>query len=246
MANTKLNTIESILGATEATQATGSRSIPMAAELNASAMAHTDALLKKLVKKPEMGPTLRAALDSGDYQQMVDAINQFDEDISCDKLVNATENELKRMLESRRSDRCKAKATGLKDTLQIRRYISATIAEMMLRKHMNFEYKASVGAPIDVDALAQDQDALNRKIRSLQSKQSILKNKSTFAPEDWEGWKQLEEVKAQIAELQARRVGARTTATKTVSMSVVKTALAGMSEDQIQELLAQAKALQNA
>lgn len=246
MATTKLNNLESILGVTETAHAsTGNRSIPLAAELNADALARTDAFLKKLPQNKDVAAEIRTALDSGDYQQMVDCINKIDADITCDKIKDASENELKRMLESRRSDRCKAKATGLKDMTQIRRYIAATIAEMMLRKQMNFEYKANTGTTLDADELAKDQDALNRKIRSLQSKQSILKNKSTFAPADWDGWKQLDEVKQQIAELQARRISTHTTGTKTVSMTAVKTALASMSEEQIQELLAQAKALQN-
>ena len=78
------------------------------------------------------------------------------------------------MLESRRSDRSKAKKAGLTTLDTIRRYISAWIAELVIRAASGKAYKApSTG--FSVEAMdGADRDAITRKIKSLQSKKCRL------------------------------------------------------------------------
>lgn len=117
-----------------------------------------------------------------------------------------------RLLESRRSDRSKTKSKGLNQMKNLHSFISAGYAEMLVRAAWNKPYQAT-GTEINMNDLASDQDALNRKIRSLQSKQTRLGKTAPFVPEDARA---LEEVRNEIERLKSLRVGSGQVSSKTV------------------------------
>lgn len=137
------------------------------------------------------------------------------------------------MLKSQQSKRSRCKS---KDMTQdnFRSMVSAAIAELIIRdvygKTKNVAVgsgrRADVGYTDDeLEQLANDQEALKRAIRNVQSKKSIMKSKAGF-DETSEGWLQLLEVEAQLKE---RRVA--TTRTKTVKVDETKAAVAQLLTD---------------
>lgn len=137
------------------------------------------------------------------------------------------------MLKSQQSKRSRCKS---KDMTQdnFRSMVSAAIAELIIRDVYGKTKNAAVsgGRRADVgytddelEQLANDQEALKRAIRNVQSKKSIMKSKAGF-DETSEGWLQLLEVEAQLKE---RRVA--TTRTKTVKVDETKAAVAQLLTD---------------
>ena len=151
------------------------------------------------------------------------------------------------MLESRRSDRSKTKKKGLRTNVVVMlTYFAAVIAEMAIRAASGKEYVAQSANTIDVEALALDQEALNKKIRSLQSKQSNLRRALKYIPDDTDAPErdELKRVQAQIEELQSRRTSTvKTVSTKVPSAEVLKKAIASMSEEEKLALIAQLQAV---
>lgn len=132
------------------------------------------------------------------------------------------------MLKSQQSKRSRCKS---KDMTQdnFRSMVSAAIAELIIRSVYGKAKNATVGGgrkvnvsytDEELELLANDQEALKRAIRNVQSKKSIMKSKAGF-DETSEGWLQLLEVEAQ---LKSRRV--QTTQTKTVKVDETKAAVA--------------------
>lgn len=132
------------------------------------------------------------------------------------------------MLKSQQSKRSRCKS---KDMTQdnFRNMVSAAIAELIIRDVYGKTKNATVGGgrradvgytDDELEQLANDQEALKRAIRNVQSKKSIMKSKAGF-DETSEGWLQLLEVEAQ---LKSRRV--QTTQTKTVKVDETRAAVA--------------------
>lgn len=156
---------------------------------------------------------------------------QSDSDI----LIGCDAGQLDRLLESRRSDRSKAKAKNpAKNASVCRTYFSAMYAELMIRERTGKPYTGSSnGSLSDLDET--DLDAISRRIKSLQSKQCRLKPLATY---DEQAKKDLAEVMAEIARLNSLRPNTRTT-TKTVikdlSLDQVRAALKDVSVDDLTE-----------
>lgn len=146
---------------------------------------------------------------------------------------------LKRLLESKRSDRSRAKKL-LNTANGFLRFMSDVIAEMLIRDQLGLEYKSTQTSNFNADTASLDD--IGRKIRSLQSKLCNLRKEGKYAPADWHGWTIISNVEDEIAELQTRRPSNRTVASKTINMSDIRTALASMTEEQRAELLALAAA----
>lgn len=132
------------------------------------------------------------------------------------------------MLKSQQSKRSRCKS---KDMTQdnFRSMVSAAIAELIIRSVYGKAKNATVGGGRranvcytneELELLANDQEALKRAIRNVQSKKSIMKSKAGF-DETSEGWLQLLEVEAQ---LKSRRV--QTMQTKTVKVDETRAAVA--------------------
>jgi hypothetical protein len=99
-------------------------------------------------------------------------------------------------------------------------------AELLIRSYWNKPYTGQAGsAEIDIDALKDDQDALSRKVKSLQSKKSRL---GKIAQYDANARKELEEVNAEIDRLNALRPTVRVSA---------KTIVKDIGVDQLREVL---------
>ena len=154
-------------------QAVTGRTIPGSQELISTCNALALDAIKKAGSDPEIGK-LAAAVQSGDHEALVAFVDKAVEVPDKSMLDGATEDELSRLLESRRSDRSKAKKAGLTTLDTIRRYISAWIAELVIRAASGKAYKApSTGFSVE-DMDGADRDAITKKIKSLQSKRCRL------------------------------------------------------------------------
>ena len=237
------------------TTSTG-RGINGAIELNNYAQSEArrliDEAMAKVKKEAAEGLTttkdmIDEALDSGTYSSACNLIEAVIGTPQCGALAECTEDELSRLLESRRSDRSKTKKKGLRTNVAVMlTYFAAVIAEMAIRAASGKEYVAQSTNAIDVEALALDQEALNKKIRSLQSKQSNLRRALKYIPADTDAPErdELKRVQAQIEELQSRRTSTvKTVTTKVPSAEVLKKAIAAMSEEEKQALMEQLQAV---
>lgn len=176
-------------------------------------------LMVNVGKKPELFDLANRAIDNGVAQDLIDLIKAVynDDQIKTDAAIldGCDETQLGKLLESRRSDRSKAKKKNPRSNVQVcKTYISSMYAELLIRSYWNKPYTGQVGATeLNIEALKDDQEALSRKVKSLQSKKSRL---NKIAQYDENARKELEEVKDEIARLNALRPTVRTTPSKTV------------------------------
>lgn len=202
----------------------------------------------KLASTDEEVGALAAEVQTGSHEALIKFVDKAVEVPGAEMLEGATDDELSRLLESRRSDRSKAKKTGLTTLDAIRRYISAWIAELVIREATGKAYKAPSTTGYG-EFESTDVEEITRKIKSLQSKKCRLNGAYntvlSAGIESPELKAQIDEVEAEIQRLNAMR-GTQPRTTKVKSTDVVPTteqlraALAGMSADEIQALLEQA------
>lgn len=209
--------------------ATQSRRLDYTPDLIATANARAQELMVAVGKKPELFDLANKAIDGGNPQDLIDLIQAVysDETIKSDAtlLDGASEDQLSRLLESRRSDRSKSKKKDPRSSaLVCRTYISAMYAELMIRDYWNKPYAgSSTGIEVDPD----DLDTINRRIKSLQSKKSRLKKLAEY---DTNAQAELQEVEDEIDRLNQFRPNSRQQ-----SRSVVK----DLSVDQVRDILLQ-------
>jgi len=145
-------------------------------------------------------------------------------------LSTASEEELSRLLESRRSDRSKLKAKGLRTSLDVTTgYIAAMYAELLVREAWNKPYAAADTTVFDSD----DQDAIKKKIKSLQSKKCRLAKTAEYVPADKV---ELEATVEEINRLSALRpTGSITSKTiiKSEDAELIRAAIANMNIDEL-------------
>lgn len=171
-------------------------------------------------------------MNNGDRDDLMELILSVytPEDIHADAIdaLDGAENaELDRLLESRRSDRSKAKKKGIKSNVSTcRTYISAMYAELMIRDITGKALSDSnQSSEIDMEALAGDLDAISKKVKSLQTKKCRL---AKLADYDAQAKLELEMVNADIARLNALRPNTRvtsTTAVKSIPIDTLRDAL---------------------
>lgn len=171
----------------------------------AKLIATSDLRCKELIAEakndPTIGTKIMECLKSGeavDIFQLIEGsvIQQITTD-ATECLTGATDKQLARMLESRRSERSTAKKTQFKNLKNVTDYISASYAELVIRQASGKAYAATSG----IDLSDGSADAINRRIASLRSKQSRMKPLAKFSPE---AQKDLEAVQAEIAQLQQK------------------------------------------
>jgi len=189
-------------------------------------------VISAVAKKPELFDLANKVLDEGNPQDLIDLIGKVidAETIKTDAkiLEGCDDDQADRLLKSRQSDRSKAKAKNPRSSMTVcKTYFSAMYAELLIREYIDKPYNGSsvFALDIDFDELANDQNALNRKIRSLQSKKSRL-NKLAMYNDDARN--ELEKVKDDIERLQSLRP-----TTRTQVRSVVK----DIKVDQLRDLL---------
>ena len=144
-----------------------------------------------------IGAQLMDCLKSGTAPVLFELLeDNFSDEIVEDSefLSGATESQLDRLLESRRSDRSTTKRKGFKTLKAVMDYLAAGYAELVIRQASGKEYSATRGIELD-----GSEDAIKRRIASLRSKQSRNKKLALLDPTVAE---ELEEVKAEIERLQ--------------------------------------------
>lgn len=227
-------------------QAVTGRTIPGSQELISTCNTLALDAIKLASTDPEIGK-LAAAVQSGDHEALVAFVDKAVNVPDKSMLDGATEDELSRLLESRRSDRSKAKKAGLTTLDTIRRYISAWIAELVIRAASGKAYKApSTGFSVE-DMDGADRDTITKKIKSLQSKRCRL-NQAYRAivaagAQNTELKNQIDQLDAEIKRLNDLR-GVQPKAVKTsntVPTNDQLTAyLKSLSPEELQDMLAKA------
>lgn len=248
MANKKTNTMENTtvemanpftLGEATATVATG-RSIPGAVELIAQCNSIALDAIKKATTDPEVGK-LAAAMQTGGMTELQAFVDSTCEVPSTEVIADCSDEELSRMLESRRSDRSKAKKGGLSTIDNIRRYVSAWIAELVIRQASGKAYKAPGTSELG-SFESTDYDLITRKIKSLQSKKcrlsAVLKYGYNEAVEA-----EVQSIQAEIDRLNEMR-GAKprvksTETVKSMDLDSLRAAIGSMSDEEKAALMAQ-------
>ena len=225
-------------------QASTGRTIPGSQELISKCNTLALDAIKLASTDPEIGK-LAAAVQTGDHEALVAFVDKAIEVPDKSMLDGATDDELSRLLESRRSDRSKAKKAGLTTLDTIRRYISAWVAELVIREASGKAYKAPTATQLG-EFESTDRDEITRKIKSLQSKKCRLNQafKTIVAAgiDSPEIKQQLDEVEAEIKRLNAMRgTTVRVKTTDAVpSTEQIRAALAGMSAEELKALLEEA------
>lgn len=198
----------------------GRNQIRYTAQLNAISDQRANEALRAASQDADLFEIANNVLDSGDASQLFSFLDQtvghyLAEDAQF--MSDATEQELDSMLESRRSDRSKTKAKGLKSSAAIaQKYLSTGYAEQLVRHVWNKPYDA---AQSNIELDTEDVDAINRKIKSLQSKKSRL---SKLVKYDSDAQRQYDEVVAEIDRLASFRPETRSTS-KTVLKDAIDT-----------------------
>ena len=157
------------------TVSNGRNQIRFTAQLNSISNQRAQEALRTASQDPELFKTANTVFDSGDANQLFDFLDKtVGHNLETDArfLDGATEKEFDSMLESRRSDRSKTKAKGPRSTMDLAiKYLATGYAEQLVRLAWNKPYEATnIGSDLDTT----DVDAINRKIKSLQSKKSRL------------------------------------------------------------------------
>lgn len=222
------------------TNTSTSRTIPGAVELISQCNQIALDAIKKATTDPTVG-ALAAAMQTGGMPELQAFVDATCEVPSTEVINGCSDEELSRMLESRRSDRSKAKKSGLTTIDNIRRYVSAWLAELVIRQATGHAYKAPGTSELG-QFESTDYEVITRKIKSLQSKKCRLNAILKFGPND--------QVQAEVAAVEAeidrlnkmRGVKPRVSSTDTVksmALNDLRSAIAQMSDEEKAELMAQ-------
>lgn len=221
-----------LFGTTNTNAIASTRSLPGTAELTAVASAAAHRIINAMeadienysdrIKKSFVDTTeLEAILD--DFRPLAD----IEADSTLRNLDDATVDGMLKSQQSKRS-RSKSKAKTLDNYITL---LTAAIAEDIIRELYNKPKTAGgyrrAASTVDytgaqLEAFAEDQEALRREIRNIQSKKSIMKSKEGFTESD-ERWLALLKAEQQLKDL---RVGGHST--HVVEVDKTKDALAEM------------------
>lgn len=211
------------IGAAE-TKDSGFKKLDKTPELVATSNSRAHQFLKDMPGHPEMFADANQMLDTGDYSLTVKLLTDI---IGVDTIVadakflaDCTEETFSSLLESRRSDRSKTKAKGLRTSIQVtEKFVACVYAEMLVRHASGKVYNPeATGSSVDEG----DLKAITAKIKSLQSKASRLKLPARY---DDGMAKILKETQDEIARLSALRPTASKTAVKSIKADDLRAAL---------------------
>lgn len=200
--------------AATASTSSESRKLDLTPILIGTSNTRAQELMIAVSNNPELHALANTALESGEPKDLIKLITVVlgEELIKTDSKIldGADEDQLSRLLESRRSDRSKSKSKGPKSSVLVcKTYISSMYAELVIREYWAKPYTGQANTEdFDAASLAGDQDAITRKVKSLQSKKSRLK---ALAAYNADAKIELEEVEAEIARLNELRPNTRTT-----------------------------------
>ena len=186
--------INELFGSNESTSTTNARNLPGTAELTNVAHSAAIRMMKAMEENMEAyKPRIQAS--AIDTRELDAIISDFDYllEVDEDSILRALSDEaVESMLKSQQSKRSRAKSK----TMTVDNYITlltAAIAEDILRDIYNKPKSASgprrMAGSVDytteqLEALGNDQEALKREIRNVQSKKSIMKSKCDFDEAD--------------------------------------------------------------
>ena len=224
--------INELFGTNESTTTTNARSLAGTAELTNIATAAAHRIIKAMEADIETyRPRIQQSAD--DAKELDAIINEFKPLHEIDEehmLRNLNDEVVEGMLKSQQSKRSRAKSKAM--TLDnYTTLLTAAIAEDILREIYNkpksvggfHRATGTVDYTIEqLQALSEDQQALRKEIRNVQSKKSIMKSKADFDESD-ERWQSLLRAEQQLKDM---RVGGATT--QVVEVDKTKDALAEM------------------
>lgn len=220
---------------------TGTRGLPGTAELTNIATNAANRIIRAMETDIEhyREKIQASTTDTKVLEEIIDAFKPLCDIEEDHVLRHLTDETVESMLKSQQSKRSRTKSK----TMTLDNYttlLTAAIAEDILREIYN-KPKSAVGysrngGAVDftgaqLEMLAEDQEALRREIRNIQSKKSIMKSKADFTESD-PRWLALLKAEQQLKDL---RVGSR--GTNIVEVDTTKDALADMlAEVDIQHL----------
>lgn len=230
--NTTVNPFDLLAAGT--TGSTG-RKLSHTAQLIQVAQTRATEVIQIASSKEELHELANRMMQSGDPQDLIALFEEtgilanLDSDIEF--LRDAGKNELKQMLESRRSDRSKLKKKGIASSIvTCRGYIAAFYAETMIREVMDKPYAGRRGA-VETVVNVTDVDAVNRKIKSLQSKLCRLRQMNqTDEVQDT-----IYAVETEIERLKAFRPVKAKAATKSIKVDDLREALSKLDPSELPE-----------
>lgn len=243
--NTNLNTTEATvinpfesLSAVSAGQA-GTRKLAYTGVLQDKARSLTTELIRKAGGDAKLAPLANAMLADKTPESLLAFIT---EGIPSEQMTEASkvldgcpDDDLPKMLESQRSNRSKAKRTGLVAMPKVIDYVASMVGELLIRERTGKAYASTGKLPTDHDELAADQETLVKRINSLASKKSRL---TKLAAYDAKAKAELDAVEAELQELRALRPNKTKTTVKSIKLDDVKAALAAMSDEEKASLIA--------
>lgn len=234
---TVVNPFENLTAVT--TTQSGTRKLAYTAVLQDKARAMTTDLIRRAGGDATLAPLANAMLADKTPESLLAFINAgIDaESMSAAALVldGCPADDLPKMLESQRSNRSKAKRTGLTAMPKVIDYVASMVGELLIRERTGKAYSTTGKLPTDHDTLAADQDALVKRINSLASKKSRLVKLAAY---DTAAKAELDAVEAELQDLRALRPNKSKTVVKSIKLDDVKAALAAMSEEEKASLLA--------
>ena len=232
-----VNPFESLAAVT--TTQSGTRKLAFTGVLQDKARAMTTDLIRRAGGDAELAPLANQMLKDKTPESLLafitKGIGAADLTEAAKVLDGCPEDDLPKMLESQRSNRSKAKRTGLAAMPKVIDYVASMVGELLIREKTGKAYAATGKLETDHEALAADQDQLVKRINSLASKKSRL---TKLAAYDATAKSELEAVEAELQELRALRPNKTKTTVKSVSITDVKAALAAMSDEEKASLLA--------
>ena len=195
------------------TTTSGTRKFDWTPQLQAISQQRANELVSRTQAEKDLADQATKMLQ-GSTNDLIELINQaYTVKVIADDaefLKAASSDELDGMLESQRSNRSKSKSKGLTKMVTILSYIASMYAELLIRETTGKPYQSNLTTELFV---SDDRDAITRKIKSLQSKQSRLNKLAAY---DTRAAAELADVKAEISRLNALR------GTKVVSTTTVK------------------------
>lgn len=222
--------IKELFGTTNTNITVSARSLPGTTELTAIAASEAHRIVKAMEADIEnyRDRIQKSATDSKELEAIIAEFKPFAE-IEDDNMLRYLDDEtVEGILKSQQSKRSRSKSK----VMTLDNYVTlltAAIAEDILRDLYN-KPKSSGGfrrasGTVDytgaqLEMYAEDQEALRREIRNIQSKKSIMKSKADFDESD-ERWLALLKAEQQLKDL---RVGT----TQVVEVDKTKNALAEM------------------
>ena len=225
--------INELFVSTVSTNSTNARSLTGTAQLTALASGIADTIIKTM-EADIASYTDRIQESAGNNQEMDNLIDELGEINPDDAqfLMDLDEQTIEGMLKSQQSKRSRAK--GKQMTVDnYRTLMTAAVAENIIRtvvgKPKTHGGIRSTGGSVNytieqLEALGNDQNALRKEIRNIQSKKSIMRSKADFDESD-DRWQALLKAEQQLKDM---RIGGTS---QVIEVDTTKNALIEMFED---------------